>query len=81
MTTKLTLSMDKDVIERAKDASSRRGKSLSKVIEEYLKTFAAADVQKTSYVKSMSGVLKGKVNPKLSLKEAKGRYLKAKHGL
>jgi hypothetical protein len=81
MTTKLTLSIDKEVIEKAKDISRRRGKSLSRLIEEHLKTLADADLEKTSYVKAMSGALKGKIDPKLTVKEAKGKYLKAKHGV
>lgn len=81
MTTKLTLSIDKEVIEKAKDISRRRGKSLSRIIEEHLKSLAAADTQQQSYVKAMSGALKGKVDPTLSIKEAKGKYLKMKHGL
>lgn len=81
MTTKLTLSIDKEVIEKAKDISRRRGKSLSRMIEEHLKSLAEADLVKHSSVKAMSGALKGKINSHLTVKEAKGKYLKAKYGL
>lgn len=36
MTTKLTLSLDSKVIERAKKYSQRKGTSISKMVEEYL---------------------------------------------
>lgn len=36
MTTKLTLSMKAETIKNAKQASRKRGKSLSKIVEEYL---------------------------------------------
>ncbi len=36
MTTKLTLSIDEETVRRAKQISRKRGKSLSKMIEEYL---------------------------------------------
>ena len=37
MNTKLTLSIEQDVIESAKDYAKRHGKSLSSIVEEYLK--------------------------------------------
>ncbi len=36
MTTKLTLSIKAETIEKAKQMSIKRGKSLSKTVEEYL---------------------------------------------
>jgi len=38
MTTKLTLTVDKDVIERAKSYAKVSGRSLSRLIEQYLDT-------------------------------------------
>lgn len=73
--------MKKDVVERAKETSRRRGKSLSRLVEEQLEALAATDAKKHSYVKEMSGALKDKIPAQTSIKEAKGRYLKAKHGL
>lgn len=81
MTVKLTLSMDKEVIEKAKDISRRRGKSLSRMAEEHFRALAEADGVKRSSVKAMSGVLEGKMAPGVTLKVAKGNYLKAKYGL
>jgi macrodomain Ter protein organizer (MatP/YcbG family) len=81
MTTKLTLSLDKQVIERAKDISRRKGTSLSKLIEDHLKLLAEAELDRTSYVKKLSGALKTKLAADVNLKSAKGKYLKTKHGL
>lgn len=38
MTTKLTLTVEKEVIERAKSYARRSGRSLSELIEQYLDT-------------------------------------------
>ncbi len=38
MNSKLTLSIEKEVIEKAKDYAKSQGRSLSSVIEEYLKS-------------------------------------------
>jgi aromatic ring-opening dioxygenase LigB subunit len=81
MTTKLTLSIDKEVIEQAKTVSRRRGKSLSRIIEDHLRAMAADEAKLPSGVRAMSGALKGKVNADLNIKAAKGVYLKKKYGL
>lgn len=61
MTTKLTLTIDDTVIHSAKDYAQKRGKSLSSVVENYLKSLSA----KQSYsddisprVKKLMGVIK-----------------------
>lgn len=38
MTTKLTLTVEKEIIELAKAYASKRGRSLSEIVEGYLKT-------------------------------------------
>lgn len=43
MTTKLTLTLEEKVINSAKKYASRRGKSLSKIVEGYLKTISQND--------------------------------------
>jgi hypothetical protein len=43
MTTKLTLTLEEKVINSAKKYASRRGKSLSKIVEGYLKTISEND--------------------------------------
>jgi hypothetical protein len=43
MTTKLTLTLDDKVIRSAKKYASRKGKSLSKMVEVYLKNVSSDD--------------------------------------
>jgi hypothetical protein len=43
MTSKLTLSIEKAVIQRAKDYASKTGRSLSDLIESYLETLVQSD--------------------------------------
>lgn len=81
MTTKLTLSIEKETVERAKILSSRRGKSISKIVEEYLDKITAAENRKGSAVEKLSGALKNKVPATTSWKEVKTAYLKEKHGV
>ncbi|MBK8503373.1 MAG: hypothetical protein IPL46_14830 [Saprospiraceae bacterium] len=40
MNTKLTLSIEQEVIEAAKDYAKKHGKSLSNIVEEYLKALS-----------------------------------------
>ena len=44
MTTKLTITMNDKVIEGAKTYAQKKGKSLSHLVENYLKSIAANDV-------------------------------------
>lgn len=61
MDTKLTLKLDKTVIERAKSYAASQKRSLSGVIEAYLKSLtdheAVADLPISPFVKSMSNGL------------------------
>lgn len=60
MDTKLTLKLDKQVIERAKKYASSQKRSLSRIIEAYLKSLSIEEeaseevIQITPFVKSMS---------------------------
>ncbi len=81
MKTKFTLSIDPDVIEKAKDFGRKRGKSVSHIVEEQLKSLVAGEENGHSLVKAMSGALKGKISSGVTVKDAKGKYLKAKYGL
>lgn len=83
MSTKLTLTVDKSVIEKAKRYAKKQGRSLSDLIENYLKTITAedinADIEITATVKSISGSFKLPENfdYKTALTEAlSDRYLK-----
>ncbi|WP_181305904.1 DUF6364 family protein [Rufibacter sp. XAAS-G3-1] len=60
MDTKLTLLLDKDIIERAKLYASTKKTSLSKLIESYLDRITAEEKSKeeiSPLVKSLSGVI------------------------
>jgi hypothetical protein len=60
MNTKLTIKLDKDVIEKAKDYVKKEKTSLSKMIENYLLSVVAKKSHNeiTPLVKSLSGVIK-----------------------
>ena len=67
MLTKLTLSIDDEVISKAKIYANRKKRSLSKIVEEYLKNLASVESDSTGsflpvgrITKSLSGRLKGK---------------------
>lgn len=61
MDTKLTLNVDKAVIEQAKEYAKSHKISLSKLIESYLSSLIvkkSLDVEITPLVKSLSGVVR-----------------------
>jgi len=59
MNTKLTLNVDQEVIQRAKELAKRRGRSLSDLVESYLKVISenqpAGTIEMSSRVKSLLG--------------------------
>ena len=60
MNTKLTLSLDRDIIEQAKQFAQSQHQSLSKLIEGYLRQVTASkdlNMPVTPIVASLSGVL------------------------
>jgi len=60
MNTKLTLSLDKEVIDQAKKYARRRHKSLSKMVEGYLRQLAypeAGEGEITPLVAELSGLV------------------------
>jgi len=60
MNTKLTLVLDKNIIERAKSYASTKKTSLSKLIESYLDSVTAEEKSKeeiSPLVRSLSGVI------------------------
>ena len=79
MTTKLTLSIEKATIEKAKILSSKRGKSISKIVEDYLNSITAKESE--SIVEKYSGSLKNRVPAEMDWKEVKANYLKNKYGV
>jgi len=65
MDTKLTLKLDKSVIEQAKEYASLHNRSLSRIIESYLKTLVnreknedKSDIEISPFVRSMTTGIK-----------------------
>lgn len=81
MTRKLTLSISEKTVLKARRLSRRRGKSISRIVEEYLNSLAEKEDQKDSLVKQSSGILKGRVSANMDWKKTKAAYLKKKNGL
>jgi len=84
MDTKLTLKLDKFVIEQAKEYASSQKRSLSRIIESYLKSLInrdknedESDIEISPFVKSMStGV---KIPADLDYKAGILEHLEVKH--
>ncbi|MEO6130522.1 MAG: DUF6364 family protein [Saprospiraceae bacterium] len=65
MTTKLTLSMDKDVIEKSKKYAESQHRSLSDLIESYLKSLTSDQksiINSSKKLKSLRGSFKAPVD-------------------
>lgn len=66
MNTKLTLTIDQAIIERAKKYANHKGRSLSNIIENYLKAITkeenVEDIELTPIVKSLKGSFKAPQN-------------------
>lgn len=83
MNTKLTLSLDKEVIEQAKAYAKERGMSLSKFVENFLKATSSQSstrkkVPMTPIVASLIGTLPNKTDEEY--KQEIIEYLHKKHG-
>ena len=80
METKLTLSMDKEVIEEAKKYARKKNTSLSKLVKSYLQSItrnkAEKDTEITPLVKSLSGIL---TEENLNYKKKYADYLERKY--
>lgn len=57
MTTKLTLSIEKSTIEKAKTYAKSTGRSLSSIIESYLEAMVTDAPQKSSKLSSLRGLV------------------------
>ncbi len=80
MTTKLTLSIDNKIIERAKRYSEKKGKSLSKVVEEYFRqiTEEPSKNKKRTSILELKGI-GGEVPNDFNYKEERDKYLMEKY--
>jgi hypothetical protein len=92
-TTKLTLSVDKDTIDLAKQLASESNVSVSKLFKNFVKEKAGKrtkedpilekykDVQIAPEILALTGILKGKYPEDMDYKDMKYEYLKDKYGL
>ncbi len=66
MHTKLTLTIEQTVIEKAKKYANGKGRSLSDIVENYLKVLTKEDINESSdltpIVKSLKGTFKAPKN-------------------
>jgi len=64
MAVKLTLTVEKEVIEKAKIYAKEKGRSLSDIVESYLKSITSSSSRTSSEIapitKSLKGSFKGK---------------------
>lgn len=84
MDAKLTLKLDKQVIENAKDYASSQKRSLSRLIESYLKSLVNTDKTETKNVIEISPFVKSlqtgvKIPADYNYKEAYTDYLAEKY--
>jgi hypothetical protein len=80
MNTKLTLNVNKNVISRAKSYAAARRISLSKLVENYLKSISEKSTETfilSPLTKELSGIVKKKVD--IDFKKAKEDYLISKY--
>ncbi|KGO92129.1 DUF6364 family protein [Flavobacterium subsaxonicum] len=79
MDTKLTLKLDKDIIEKAKEYAAKQNKSLSSIIESFLQVLTlenkeekANEIKISPFVKSLS--VKSNIPADLDYKKELGDY-------
>jgi hypothetical protein len=81
MNTKLTLTIEQSVIEKAKKYANDKGRSLSSIIENYLKVITneedVSDIKLTPIVKSLKGSFKAPRN--LNYKKELAKRLSEKY--
>ena len=82
MTTKLTLSINEETVERAKRISRKKGKSISKIFEEYLNSLPEKDVAEETAVDKIKKIIEGKIiNADADWKKVKEERLINKYGI
>ena len=81
MTTKLTLTIEDQVIKTAKKYAQKKGRSLSGLIENYLKALASEDsttIEMTPRVRRLRGSIK--IPADFDYKKALSESISKKHG-
>jgi hypothetical protein len=80
MTTKLTLSINDEKIKKAKCFSKRRGRSVSKLFEDFIDSLEKEEKEEDFDINKIIGAF-GKAPKNFDADEVKWKYLKEKHGL
>ena len=80
MTTKLTLSIDEEKVRTIKRISKKRGRSVSKLIEDYIDDVNKKDQKEDLDINKIIGAF-GKAPKNFDADKIRWEYLKAKHGL
>lgn len=80
MTAKLTLSVDEEKIKKIKRISKRRGRSVSKLFEDFIDEVENKEIRQGLDINKIMGAF-GKVPKNFDADKVKWEYLKEKHGL
>jgi Family of unknown function (DUF6364) len=80
MTTKLTLSIDVEKVKKIKRISKKRGRSVSKLIEDYIDEVDKKDQKEDLDINKIIGAF-GKAPKNFDADKVRWEYLKEKHGL
>ncbi len=78
MTTKLTLSIDEEKVKKIKSISKKRGRSVSKLIEDYIDNLERKDVSEKLDIMKIKGAF-GKAPKNFDWKKIKTEYLLEKY--
>lgn len=83
MNTKLTLTLEKEIIEQAKKYASNKGRSLSEMVENYFRYITDAKIEEENQlsprVKKLRGILK--VGSSFDYKRTLDEERDKKHGI
>lgn len=84
MNTKLTLTLEKEIIEQAKKYASQKGRSLSEMVENYFKYLTESKIkeekdQLTKRVRKLKGILK--VDSNFDYRQILDKERSKKHGI
>ncbi len=80
MQTKLTLSVDNEKVKKAKYFSEKRGRSVSKLFEDFVDTLEKNEKKEDFDINKIIGAF-GKAPKNFDADKVKWEYLKKKHGL
>lgn len=80
MTTKLTLSVDEEKVKKIKRISKRKGRSVSKLFEDFIDEVDNKEIKENFDINKIIGAF-GKVQKNFDTDKVKWQYLKEKHGL